>query len=58
MADRERPLAGNDVLVTGAIRAAIVEALAAEGAMPVIHHGRNRAAAEAPLGRIGGSSMR
>ena len=51
------PLTGQNVLVTGAsggIGAAIVERLAAEGAHPVIHYGRDRDKAEALLDRIGG----
>ncbi len=51
------PLEGQAVLVTGAsggIGAAIVERLAAEGARPVIHYGRDKAGAEALLARIGG----
>ncbi|MFC3181925.1 SDR family NAD(P)-dependent oxidoreductase [Cypionkella sinensis] len=51
-------LAGRNVLVTGATGAigqAICVALAAEGARVVIHYGRNRAAAEALLDRIGGA---
>lgn len=54
------PLAGQTVLVTGAsgaIGAAVVEALAAEGARPVIHYSGNHSAAEALLGRIGGSGL-
>lgn len=52
------PLAGQTILVTGAsggIGAAIVERLAAEGATPIIHYGRDRQAAEALLARIGGN---
>ncbi|MGQ7814254.1 SDR family NAD(P)-dependent oxidoreductase [Metapseudomonas furukawaii] len=51
-------LEGQRVLVTGAtggIGAAIVECLAAEGAWPLIHYGRDRAAAaEALLARVSG----
>nr|WP_281411346.1 SDR family NAD(P)-dependent oxidoreductase [Rhizobium anhuiense] len=53
------PLAGQSVLVTGAsggIGAAIVERLSAEGARPVIHHGRDREGAEALLRKIGGAA--
>ena len=52
-----QPLAGQTVLVTGAsgaIGSAIVRALAADGARPIIHYGRNRDAAEALLHDIGG----
>lgn len=51
------PLAGQNVLVTGAsggIGAAIIERLAAEGARPVIHYGRDSDKAQALLDRIGG----
>ncbi len=51
-------LLGQRVLVTGGsggIGAAIVEQLAAEGAWPLIHYGRDRAAAEALLERIAGN---
>lgn len=54
------PLAGQTILVTGAsggIGAAIVERLAAEGARPIIHYGRDRQAAEALLARIGGNGF-
>ncbi|MBB4184696.1 NAD(P)-dependent dehydrogenase (short-subunit alcohol dehydrogenase family) [Sinorhizobium terangae] len=53
-----KSLAGQHVLVTGAsggIGAAIVERLAKEGARPIIHYGRDRAAAEALLARISGN---
>lgn len=53
----DRSLAGQIILVTGAsggIGAAIVERLAAEGARPIIHFGRDKAGAEALLARIGG----
>ena len=51
-------LAEQNVLVTGAsgsIGAAIVERLAAAGVHPIIHYGRDRAAAEALLARIAGN---
>ena len=51
-------LHGQSILVTGATGAigqAICQALAAEGARVVIHYGRNRAAAEQLLARIGGN---
>ncbi|CAN7588480.1 SDR family NAD(P)-dependent oxidoreductase [Pararhizobium sp. LjRoot235] len=50
-------LDGQSILVTGAsggIGAAIVARLAAEGARPIIHYGRDRDRAEALLSRIGG----
>lgn len=56
----EPPLAGRTVLVTGAsgaIGAAIVRTLAADGARPVIHHGRNRDAAETLLRQIHGRGL-
>ncbi|MQB07240.1 SDR family NAD(P)-dependent oxidoreductase [Agrobacterium tumefaciens] len=52
-----KALEGLNVLVTGAsggIGAAIVQQLAAEGARPIIHYGRDKAAAEALLPAIGG----
>ena len=52
-----KPLTGQNILVTGAsgaIGAAIVEALVEDGAVPVIHYGRNRDAAEALSSRLGG----
>jgi NAD(P)-dependent dehydrogenase (short-subunit alcohol dehydrogenase family) len=52
-----RSLEGHNILVTGAsggIGAAIVERLAAEGARPIIHFGRDKDAAESLLARIGG----
>jgi 3-oxoacyl-[acyl-carrier protein] reductase len=57
MASLERPLAGRNILVTGAsggIGAAIVERLAEEGARPIIQYGRDRSGAEALLERIQG----
>jgi len=50
-----KSLSGHNVLVTGAsggIGAAIVERLAEEGARPIIHYGRDRAAASALLARL------
>ncbi|WP_370874259.1 SDR family NAD(P)-dependent oxidoreductase [Rhizobium tibeticum] len=50
-------LEGQCILVTGSsggIGAAIVERLAAEGAHPIIHYGRDKDGAEALLDRIGG----
>jgi len=50
-------LAGQTILVTGATGAigqAICRSLVAEGARVVIHYGRNRVAAEALLGSLGG----
>jgi len=58
MSDLTRPLAGLTVLVTGAsggIGAAIVEQLAAEGALPVIHYSRDAQGAQQLLERIGGN---
>lgn len=55
-----RSLQGQTVLVTGAsggIGAAIVECLAAEGARPIIHYGRDKTTAEALLARIGGNGL-
>lgn len=57
MNDTYQPLAGQNVLVTGAtggIGAPLVECLARMGARVVIHYGRNQAAAEALLERIEG----
>ena len=51
-----QPLTGHNILVTGAsgtIGIAIVEALVADGARPIIHYGRNRAAAQALNDRLG-----
>ncbi len=56
MAQLEKRLSGQSILVTGAsggIGAAIVERLAEEGAYPIIHYGRDKAAAELLLARIG-----
>ncbi|WP_083846154.1 SDR family NAD(P)-dependent oxidoreductase [Sinorhizobium sojae] len=53
-------MARASLLVTGAsggIGAVIVERLAAEGAHPIIHYGRDKAAAEAILARIGGNGL-
>lgn len=53
-------LDGRNILVTGGSRgigAAIVEALAKDGATPIIHYGRDRQAAEALLARIGGKGF-
>lgn len=50
-------LGGRNILITGGSRgigAAIVEAVAREGARPIIHYGRDRASAETLLQRIGG----
>lgn len=55
MTATEQSLQGQRVLVTGGsggIGAAIVERLAAEGAWPLIHYGRDRTAAEELLERI------
>ena len=55
-----KPLTGQNILVTGAsgaIGAAIVEALVEDGAFPVIHYGRNREAAEALSARVGGTGV-
>ncbi|TCU13702.1 SDR family NAD(P)-dependent oxidoreductase [Rhizobium sullae] len=52
-----KALEGQNILVTGAsggIGAAIVKQLAAEGARPVIHYGRDKEGAEALLSEIGG----
>lgn len=53
-------LEGRNILVTGGSRgigAAIVEAVAKEGATPIIHYGRDRTAAELLLERIGGKGF-
>ncbi|MEI3855310.1 MULTISPECIES: SDR family NAD(P)-dependent oxidoreductase [unclassified Ensifer] len=53
-------LSGQTVFVTGAsggIGAAIVQRLAEEGARPIIHYGRDRAAAEALLASLPGEGM-
>lgn len=53
-------LEGRNILVTGGSRgigAAIVEALARDGATPIIHYGRDRHAAEALLTKIGGKGF-
>ncbi|NML76676.1 SDR family oxidoreductase [Rhizobium sp. S-51] len=55
-----RPLEGQTILVTGAsggIGRAIVKALAAEGARPIIHFGRDRKGAESLNGEIGDSGF-
>lgn len=60
MADEPESLDGQRVLVTGAsggIGASIVERLAAEGARPLIHYGKDKAAAEALLARISGRGI-
>ncbi|NSL19849.1 SDR family NAD(P)-dependent oxidoreductase [Agrobacterium tumefaciens] len=52
-----KALEGKTILVTGAsggIGAAIVKQLAAEGARPIIHYGRDKSGAEALLNEIGG----
>lgn len=53
-------LEGRTILVTGGSRgigAAIVEALAQDGARVIIHYGRDRAKAEALLAKIGGNGV-
>ncbi len=57
---RPTPLKGQNILVTGAsgaIGAAIVEALVEDGAFPIIHYGRNRDAAQALSTRLGGAGV-
>lgn len=52
-------LAGQSILVTGATGAigqAICHALVADGARVIVHYGRNRDAAEALVGRLGGKA--
>jgi len=53
-------LEGRTILVTGGSRgigAAIVEALAQDGARVIIHYGRDKAKAEALLAKIGGNGL-
>ncbi|WFU11794.1 SDR family NAD(P)-dependent oxidoreductase (plasmid) [Rhizobium sp. CB3090] len=53
-----KSLEGLNILVTGAsggIGAAVVERLAAEGARPIVHYGRDKAGAEALLARTSGA---
>lgn len=53
-------LSGQNVLVTGAsggIGSAIVERLAAEGACPIIHYGRDKTAAETLHARVSGAGF-
>lgn len=60
MVDGNRPLQGQNVLVTGASRgigAAITRQLAREGATPIIQYGRDQAAAERLLQEIGGDGV-
>ncbi|WP_026622142.1 3-oxoacyl-[acyl-carrier protein] reductase [Ensifer sp. WSM1721] len=60
MAGETNSLTGQTVLVTGAsggIGASIVERLAAEGARPLIHYGRDKDGAEALLARISGRGV-
>ncbi len=60
MASAAKPLAGRTILVTGAsgaIGTAIVEALAGDGARPIIHYSKDQARAEALLQRIGGAGL-
>lgn len=60
MSDGSKRLEGRAILVTGAsgaIGAAVVEALARDGARAVIHYGRDRAWAEDLLARVGGSGV-
>ncbi|WP_434667385.1 SDR family NAD(P)-dependent oxidoreductase [Paraburkholderia sp. A3BS-1L] len=55
-----KPLDGQTVLVTGAsggIGAAIVEQLAADGARPIIHYGRDKTKADALLAHIDGKGV-
>jgi 3-oxoacyl-[acyl-carrier protein] reductase len=52
MSDQAGPLAGQSILVTGAL---LVARLAREGVRPLIHYGRNQAAAQALLDNVGGA---
>ena len=60
MADGNRPLHGQNVLVTGASRgigAAVVRQLWKEGAVPIIQYGRDQTAAAQLLDEIGGDGV-
>ncbi len=60
MSPAPKPLSGRTILVTGAsgaIGAAIVEAVVADGAYPIIHYDRNRRGAEEVLARIDGAGF-